>query len=308
MSVSSWLVRTGLTFVFLGIVAVGADEVLTARIQHSESLAAGRIARLRGARDPQEIALFGSSKAESDYVPSILGKGVYNYGLAATGLNVTNWLLKIELRRQTRQPVIIDLVQWTVVEFGDPRNYIPGSRDRDIRQFLNESGQWRWYYAIPGLRYFGAWDWYVKGLISDRVSLTKRMDHGFSVNLDEPPWNREIFQTKVSERLALNYPFDIDDRQKVRLAGLIRSAPNRQFVLVLAPLHKAFFAHNDGSVALRRELREMQAELPNLHVIDMTHVDYPDSYYADTAHLNQAGAEVFSRQLHDRLVGLNLLR
>ena len=307
MSNSRWIIGTALAALFLAVVAFGADFLLTNAIRDSQALAAGRIARLRYVQDPNEIPIFGSSKAEADYVPSVLGKGFYNYGLASTGLNVTNWLLETELRRPSRQPIIIDLVQWTVVEFGDVRNYLPVSQDKDVRDFLKGAGLWRWYYAVPGLRYFNSWDWYVKGLITDRIVLTKRYDRGFNVNLDEAPWSRADFQEKVAARLALNYGLGIDPLEKRRLLGLVRSAPNRQFVVVLAPLHKSFFAHNDGGIGLRKSLSEMRRGLPNLHVIDMTHANFPDQYFLDTAHLNQRGSRVFSMQLRDELRRLKIV-
>lgn len=307
MSSSKWLFGTALAALFLALVAFGADVLLTNAIQHSQSLAAGRIARLRDSRDPNEIPIFGSSKAEADYVPSVLGEGFYNYGLASTGLNVTNWLLETELRRPSRQPIVIDLVQWTVVEFGDVRNYLPISQHKDVRDFLKRAGLGRWYYAVPGLRYFNSWDWYVKGLITDRIVLTKRYDRGFNDNLDEAPWSRADFQQKVAARLALNYGLGIDPLEKRRLLSLVRSAPDRQFVVALAPLHKSFFAHNDGGIALREDLREMRRGLPNLHIIDMTHADFPDRYFLDTAHLNQRGARVYSMKLRDELRRLGIV-
>ena len=307
MSSFRWLFGTALAALFLAIAAYGADLLLTNAIRDSQSLAAGRIARLRDLRDPNEIPIFGSSKAEADNDPSVLGKDFYNYGLASTGLNVTNWLLETELRRPSRQPIVIDLVQWTVVEFGDVRNYLPLSQDEDVRDFLKRAGLWRWYYAVPGLRFFNSWDWYVKGLITDRIVLTKRYDRGFNVNLDEAPWNPAVFREKVAARLALNYPLGIDPVEKRRFLSLVRSAPDRQFVVVLAPLHKSFFAHNDGGIGLRKDLRDMRRGLPNLHIIDMTHANYPDQYFLDTAHLNQRGARAFSIQLRAELKRLKII-
>ena len=308
MSSSRWVFVTAFAALFLTIVAFGADRVLTNAIKRSDALAAGRLARLREPRPPEEIPIFGSSKAEADYVPSVLGQGFYNYGLGATGLNVTNWLLAQELRQPSRQPIIIDLVQWTVVEFGDARNYTAIAQHADVREFLKRAGLWRWYYAVPGLRYFGAWDWYVKGLLTDRIALTKRFDHGFNVNLDEPPWTRADFQEKVATRLALNYNLGIDPAEKIKLLKLMRSTPNRQFVLVLSPLHKSFFVHKNGEAELYEELRQMDHDLANLHVINMTRSDFPDQYFLDTAHLNQRGARVFSTRLREELIRLQIIR
>lgn len=307
MSSSRWLLHTALAALFLAVVAFAADRLLTDAIAHSQALAAGRIARLRDVRPPDEIPIFGSSKAEADYVPSVLGRGYFNYGIASTGLNVTNWLLATELRRPSRQPIVIDLVQWSVGVYGDVRNYLPISQQADVRELLKRAGLWRWYYAVPGLRYFNSWDWYAKGLLTDRVALTKRFDHGFLVNLDEAPWSRTEFQKKVATRLALNYRLGIDPGEKTKLLNLVRSAPNRQFAVVLAPLHKSFFVHENGEMALREELRQLDRGLPNLHVIDMTHSDFPDQYFLDTAHLNQRGAKLFSVRLREELKRLRLI-
>ena len=64
------------------------------------------------------------------------------------------------------------------------------------------------------------------------------------------------------------------------------------------------------AVTMRRlteELRQLDRGLPNLHVIDMTHSDFPDQYFLDTAHLNQRGAKLFSVRLREELKRLRLI-
>lgn len=288
----------------LGLVALalGGDFAMTRAIAQSESLAAGRLARLDDPRRSGEIPVFGASRAEANYVPSVLGPRFYNYGLASASPDVTNMLLAAELRRKSHQPVVIDLGQWAFRDVGDPRNYLLLADRPETRTMMRRGDIWQWYYAVPGLRYFGSWDWFVKGLLTDRIALTKRMDRGFVVHLDEAPWSAELFAKDVAKRRATAVRWGFDPRQQRRLMELVASAPQRRFVIVLSPLHSSGLVRASGQAEFRDLLGEMAEAAPNLTIIDMISMDYPDQYFLNTTHLNQRGARAFSADLRAELV------
>lgn len=293
----------------LGLMAItwSADYALTNAISHSESLATGRLARLDDPRKSDEIPIFGASKAEANYVPSVLGPQFYNYGLGSASPDVTNMLLATALRHESKQPVVIDLGHWEFFDVGDPRNYLLLTERPETRIMMRRAGIWKWYYAIPGLRYFGSWDWYVKGLLTDRIALTKRMDRGFIVNLDEAPWSADVFARDVKKRLQTPMQWGLDPRQRRKLMELVGSAPQRQFVLVLSPLHHSCFARASGEKKFRDVLRGMEASASNLRIIDMSRSNYPDRYFLNTTHMNQRGARAFSADLRRELVRLKII-
>ena len=288
--------------------AWAADAALTRAVSDNESLVAGRLPRLDDPRHvAEDIPIFGASKAGSNYVPAVLGPRFYNYGMEAVSPDLTNMLMTTMLRHPSHQPVVIDLGQWMLQGVGDPRNYLPLTNRPEVRAAMDRAGVWRWYHGVPGLRYFGAWDWYVKGLLSDRLALTRRIDRGYEIDLGEVPWSADVFGRDVARRREITLTWDLDPRQRVRLMELIASAPQRQFVLVLSPLHHSCLDKTSGEAAFREVLRQMKLAAPNLRIIDMTRRDYPDTYFLNTVHLNQRGARVFSAQLHAELVRLKVL-
>lgn len=307
MNSSRFIWSLALAALGLMVIAVAGDHALTRAISHSESLAAGRLARLDDPRASTEIPIFGASKAEASYVPSVLGPRFYNYGLGSASPDVTNMLLATTLRHESSQPVLIDLVQWAFDGVGDPRNYLLLADRPPARAMMREAGVWEWYYAVPGLRYFGSWDWYVKGLLTDRIALTKRMDRGFAVNLDEAPWSAELFARDVAKRRNTAMRWGVDPAQRRTLVQLVASAPHRTFVIVFSPLHKSNFVRATGEAEFRRELRQMAAAAPNLRIVDMTRMDYPDRYFLNTTHLNQRGARRFSADLRRELLRLKVI-
>ena len=290
-----------------GGAALGADYLLARGIAHSEALEAGRLARLAEGRDPEEIPIFGASKAEANYMPEALGPRFYNYGLASASQDVANYLIALELQKPSRQPIIIDLSQGAFENVGDPRNYLLLARRPGTRKLLERAGVWRWYYAVPGLRVYGSWDWYVKGLLTDRIALTKRVVRGYVHHLDEAPWRADQFASDVEKRLQNPLHWSIDLRQAKDLIGLAHRAPERQFVIVLSPLHRSFLAHATGEAEFRRQLTAMAKAVPNLRTIDMTRVEYPDPYFLNTGHLNQTGARAFSVDLRRELLRLEVI-
>lgn len=291
----------------LAAIAIAADLSLERAVAYSEALPAGRLSRLEQHRDPDEIPIFGASKAGSNYVPSVLGPKFYNYGLPAASLDVVNVLLEMELAKPSRQPVIIDLNQFAFGETGDPRNYLLLTANPHVRQMMQRTHSWTWYYAVPGLRFFGAWDWFAKGLLTDRIALTKRLDRGYEIKLDEEPWSAPLFARQVAEREKGSFEWGINGRQKAELLALVRRAPQRRFVLVMSPLHRSFFVRATGEQAFREELAEMERQAPNLTVIDMSRVDYPDTLFLNTSHLNQQGARVFSAELRRQLIARGVI-
>lgn len=287
--------------------AVLADGLLARSIARSEALEAGRLARLAEGRDPHEIPIFGASKAEANYMPKVLGPRFYNYGLASASQDVTNYLIGLELQKPSREPIIVDLAQGAFADVGDPRNYLLLGRRAETRELLERVDVWRWYYAVPGLRFYGSWDWYIKGLLTDRFALTKRVERGYVHHLDQAPWNAEQFARDVEKRLQNPLRWKIDRRQARDLLSLTGRAPDRDFIIVLSPLHRSFLIHARGEAGFRRQLAAITAAAPNLQVIDLTRKAYPDPYYLNTGHLNERGAEAFSTDLRRALIRLNVI-
>jgi hypothetical protein len=276
--------------------ALMIDMIFTGLILKSNWLQAGRIGRVITHADQGDIPIFGASKVVADYIPSILGPKYYNYGFAGTSQSVNNLMISFEIKEASNNPIVVDVYQGTLAGIGDVRDYIPYARYPEVEKMLRDAGEWRWYYVVPGLRYFGSYDWYAKGIISDYTGQRDAIRRGYIPAVNAAPWDRSQFDAVVRERSQLRFTFGLLDAQKARLSQLITMAPNRRFVIVLSPLHKSFFAHSSGEIAFQLYLKQL-ASRPNVKVIDFTHAPYPDDYFQDTAHMNAKGAAIFSRQL-----------
>ncbi len=194
----------------------------------------------------------------------------------------------------------MDMYQGNLTGIGDVRDYIPSARYPEVEKLLRDAGEWRWYYAVPGLRYFGSYDWYTKGILSDYAGGRGVVRRGYIPTVNAVPWMRAQFDLAVRQRSRIHFKFGLIESQKKRLSDLINMAPNRLFVIVLSPLHKSFFVHSSGEDDFRRYLKEL-AFRRNVKIVDFTHAQFPDEYFQDSAHLNTQGAIVFSRQLKSAL-------
>ena len=307
MSSSRALLRAVLATTLLAAAAVSADWGLTRLIARSPSLDAARIMRLASGAGRDDIPVLGASKVAADYLPDRLGPRFHAYGFASASQDVSNLLLDMALDHPSTQPVIIDFLQFALTDSGDDRNFLPLTGRADVRAVLKRSGKWRWYYGIPGLRYFGAWDTYVAGLVTDLHSETVRMVQGHAYNLRVAPRSEAAFQAAVAKRLRTRLEWHADAQQVRDLDALVARAGARKIVLVLSPLHRTFWANATGEAAYRRVLDSLQRRHRNLVVLDFTRAPYPDSLFADTAHLTPEGAERFSAELRTALVRAKVL-
>ena len=75
--------------------------------------------------DPNEIPIFGSSKARAAYVPSLIDPRAFNYGMDAASLDVVNVFLGIELAKNKQGPVIVDLAHNASNTVGNLLKFVP---------------------------------------------------------------------------------------------------------------------------------------------------------------------------------------
>jgi hypothetical protein len=285
--------------------AAAADIVTTRLVSHGgDGLDAARLGRLIRGDDPDEIPIFGASKARYAYNPEILGPSYFNYGFDATSLDVLNVMLTFELRKRSTQPILIDLHQQKLHGLGDVRAYIPYVDEDEIRKLLARENKMIWRYKVFGLRYFGLFDGYVKGALSSRFRSSKP-SRGFASEQREKPSNASLFAANIEKRSKTVFQMGFDENEKRRLIDLISSAPDRKFILIFCPLHKSWFARVAGEDGFRHEMDEF-SRLPNVYILDFSRDVYPDDQFVDTGHLNAAGAAVFSGRLKAALQRLNL--
>jgi hypothetical protein len=281
------------------IVGLAGDFAITRwAIYQNPSGDAGRLYHLLH-EDGDEIPIFGSSKVYYDYVPSAMGLNVYNYGFAGTSYEVVDALLALELKKQKTTPIIIDLKPQGETGVGDSATLLPFIYLPEIRDLLKRAHLMTWRYYLPGLRYFGYYDQYLKEYLNDRAHLMRTVERGFS---REKYWSfdRARLDDAVRKRLSGHNGYFPDEEQNARLIAQITNHPQRLFFLVYSPLHRSCLTNFENSDRFER-FKAQLGSLPNAVVIDMEAVDYPDEWFKDTNHLLYDGAVAFSTTLGARV-------
>jgi hypothetical protein len=292
----SWLMAA----VAFGVLAVASDFLWTRVVipggANSGAAAISYLILERGS----EIPIFGDSTGR-EYDPVILGDDYFNCATPGVCYDVWNVLLQIEVKKHKQTPIMIGMSAGNDnVGIGDPNNYVPFTSQREIRQMLDRFGLMEWRYWVPGLRYFGRYDWYLRSYLSAHLSRSKKTVRGYTFDLLSPPFDRQRLDELIKQRLEAGYGFHSSPDQERIFLGIIRSTPQRTFIIVFSPLHPSCTAHfkdQEGFAQYQAKLRS----LPNVVVLDCTRMEFPDEFFTDTLHLNQKGSVEFSRRLADQL-------
>ncbi len=239
-------------------------------------------------------------KAYTDYVPEILGDDVFDYGMYAVSLDVSDAFLQIECKKPKHTPIVLDMNPPADLDIGDPSKFAPFARQPEIRRLLERMGRMQWRYWVPGLRYFGYYDWYLKACIAGRRSLAKKAVLDSSGQVLPRPFDHRLQPEGIKRRLKEGFGFRSIPAQDNLLFDVIRSTPRRTFIIVYAPLHSSCFPNFKDQAGFARYLDKLRS-FPNVVLLDWSRMELPDDCFSDTVHLNEKGALVFSQRLARQL-------
>lgn len=261
-----------------------------------------KINRIIHQTDSIEIPIFGSSRAEGSFVPSLMGKQFFNYGVSGSQDDVLLFFLNEEVKKKKTTPIIINFdMEGLDSCLGDITNFIYNSDYAPVKQLLGKEYKTR--YAIPFLCYYGKYENYFKLYLNSKMEATKITDCGG--NFEKNVLSSKMFQAEITERINGSTIFNNDERYEKRLDSIITTHPNRQFIIILSPYHYSYFVSYHNAVGLNDYIKHLQS-FNNVRLIDMSRMPYPDSLYFNTTHLNYAGAQLFSKQLRDSLKQLRI--
>jgi hypothetical protein len=263
-------------------------------VLHDENSESGRIQHLL-LLNSNELPVFGTSMVHG----LDLGTNAFNYGLDGTSLAATEVLLDIELAKPKTTPLVVELQFQDTGRLGEQGKFIPFATDPRFRQLLKRFHAWEWRYSVPGFRYFGYYDWFIKDYLSERAQVTP-VTRGFVQNLHVALFDQASFDNLVRERLQKTNGFFPDEELNRRLVGLIAAHPQRLFFLVATPLHASYYAHFQNDDKLKAFEAEL-ASFPNVVVIDWSRLPYPDQEFVDTQHLRIDATAELSRKLRKKI-------
>lgn len=258
----------------------------------SEISGAYKVNRIIKETKINEIPIFGSSRAQGSFVPSILGENYFNYGIDGTQANIWLFFLDMELRKNKSTPIIINYdLHGLVNADGDIANYIPNWKN--MKPILKNSG--KIYYHIPFVKYFGKFELYSKHYLNNKMNLTKVTDNGGSFEKSRLTKNK--FQELVHKRNNSEESFGLDKNLVKKFNQLIDSS-TRKIILVVAPYHKSYFNKFNNLDMVNNYLNDLNSK-NQIKVIDLRDYITKDEMYMNTTHLNYEGALMFSKKLKE---------
>ncbi|MEL6674543.1 MAG: hypothetical protein AAFR61_20200 [Bacteroidota bacterium] len=251
---------------------------------------AAKINRIIKVDEAGEIPIFGSSRAQGSFVPSILGEAYFNYGIDGTQMNILGFFLKKELQKDKSGPILInfDLVGFRS-SYGDLGNYIPNYPE--TREIIEADA--KFYYHLPLIKYFGKYESYLKYRLNEKLNITKHTDRGGS--FEKNVLTEKIFAEMVERRRNTADQFRIEVPVKDAFEKLV-DATDRPIFLIIAPYHPSYFHKFEGLAQAQAYLAQMQAR-PHVQVLDFSQEVYADSLFTNTTHLNYEGAIKFTEAL-----------
>ena len=294
----------------------------------------GKLNRLLTDNAPDEIPVFGSSKARSAFIPDTLGKNVFNYGMEKCGFDVINFLLSIELEKEKTSPIYIEFNHRSFIS--DPSHtvnastYVPNLEHERVAHFLEQNESLEFRYRIPGLRYFGSYFYYLRYFIKEKSGSNKIVSRGG--NFSKFELSERVFSTLVENRLKLiqqreELEYALQHKEEVissagrkkletlhsylqftysktlvrNFKELAAGHPNREIYLIQTPRHWSETRGVGNIEEMEAFYKQLDSELNNVHVIDLSSLPIADSGFKNTSHLNLTGAQLFSAALRKEL-------
>lgn len=252
---------------------------------------------------PNEIPIFGSSRAQCSYIPDTLGPNYYNYGINGVGFAVMDIFLKRELAQANKTtPIILNFdFRMFAYQMGDLNAYLPHSEIPEVKALLKRHGFYSGHMRIPGLRYYGAIDAFTKDRLNERLQLTKAINKGAAI--ERSVKSPEQMAVLVQKRKDSTERFDPDPALVEVLFQRIEAHPQRNFEIVVAPYHSAYYESiPDADLMSAKRLMERLDALPNARLIFFDTRQWPDSLFFNTTHVSRLGAIKMSQMLRDSLL------
>jgi hypothetical protein len=290
----------GLCFIGLVCIAACLFQYWFERkiILGSESSAAYKVHRILYSDEKNEIPIIGPSTAQGGLIPGILGPNFFNYGIDGVQDDVMQFFLKEECKKTNANSHIVLVFTLSGFNYalGDINSYILDSDNPDVRDLIGK--YYKPYYRIPLIKYYGLYDSYLKDFLNERMMLTKFKDRGASV--EKNALVPEKFNALVEERKETIGYYRNDSSLEQKFVGLIRSHPEKSFIILIPPLHPSFF-YNFKNYGDAQHYLFYLSQFPNIHVLNYSQHFYPDSCYINTTHLNYKGAVLFNNLIRDTL-------
>jgi hypothetical protein len=249
-----------------------------------------KVHRMLFENDLNEIPIFGSSRANGSYIPSLIDSNCFNYGLEKTEIDYLLLCLETELEKTRCTPIIINFDYGLFArKVGNIAHFVPSASHPKVQSYLGDLYSLRM--RVPLMKYFGHFDTYSKTLKAE-FDAFHCLDRGCFI-LKDP--TLASFKTSLKLRAQSNYFFEIDSCKNQKLINLLNKT-ERKIYFVIAPYHRVFFESCINMPDAVQYLKTLN-DISSVAVIDLGAMNLNDDEFLNTGHVNFWGAEKFSIKL-----------
>lgn len=284
-------------FVLVLVLLLANDIICSAMVFASTGSSQYKMYRLFNERPQGEIAIVGSSRAQANFVPKLLGDNVFNYGLDGAGMSETALHLHALITRGNARLIIVNLDPWGIVWNKLKGDYSLATRREDVETAIEKLPPLD-YFSCPGVRFWGKFRPIVTTWFNARISGTKHIELG---SILQRSTRTSSEWAVINERFPIQ-SFCIDEAILSDLENLL-AAPHPPIAFVVSPVLKEWYerfseegANTRGFESLKRRF----AIFPNVWVFDMMTENlegFSNDDFFDPTHLNEKGAIKFSKEI-----------
>ena len=289
-----------------------------------------KVERLVMETHENEIPIFGSSKGRSSFIPDSLHPDVFNYSMEKCNFDVIAFFLEVELQKDKHTPIIIEFNARSFVHNPshtiDLSTFIPMHGSEEVVDYLAENDRLDKYQLLPGVRYYGSYVGFLRS-VSRKVTSKKITNRG-GIFMDYYPGDKLLrrftdsrykmiekraqleakeesgvpltyMEVQILDQLQLGSDFGDDKERLAVFEKMVKDHPEREFIMVFTPHHPSELAGIRNLNRIDSLFNYWNENFENLHALDYSRFELPDSCFKNSSHINLEGARRFCSVLSD---------
>lgn len=257
---------------------------------------------------PDEIPLLGSSTVLRGILPEQLGENFYNFGITATNFQKLEPMLRVELAKDKKTPVIIEMAPQFFFKRPKPNirieDFLPVNQNPYFKEFMKAYNFHEPWHGIPGARYFGEYTRYL-GTYSN-TALPPKLYFSKGGKILKKRTSKEEFEKFKEIRTEQPMNYSATPELIARFEDIVADT-KRPIIVIVAPFHPIVYETGFSMGPYRELLQGWESKFPHLrsHIADGR--TYDENLFLDTSHLNYWGAVKYSNELKDAFSAFGII-
>lgn len=253
----------------------------------------------------EDILIFGSSRACHHYIPSLLSDSlnlsVYNCGVDGNGILLFYSYLKMILGYHTPKIVIYDISSSFDMEKDDFSKYLGWQKrfynEPGVDEVFNDVSPMDKYKMFSSLYRYNE-DWLQ--MLSDNISPKQTVLEGGY----KPIYQSMDYESETQDHNPKPTTWDETKKKYFKKLYSLCCESNVTFIVAYSPLYKA-----SSSIEFQEMTQFCQKNtIPLWDYYASPCFSLNRDYFADTSHLNDKGAQEYTRMIANRIKSENILQ